>query len=514
MLSHALYRHAWSLPRHPLRSRLAVAGGSAAAVQHDHNELVVKAPFVLEAQRQPAVTAAAAGCAAAAEEALLELVRRRSPATARRPGCRQAAPGAAEEALLVRPSPPLFASRISAVSDPSPAHESKAAVDPGAAARQHGGASAGARRGPTVARSAAFATAARAPATAAAAASAAAASSHAAVTRLPGKASAATAAAAGAAAPAAPAAGRRVGPVSGMHPVPPVGCLKLARAAAAGAAAAAAPTDAGNRCPPPAPPRTRDKASEGRTDRWVEEGWSAIASPTALDGGPPPGVHDARARVPAGRPAAARRGPRSAPRRAVSPPHAQAPLCPGGGVALWACSVESPAHSAVSDPSPAHESKAAVDPGSAARPHGGASAGARRGPTVARSAAFATAARAPATAAAAASAAAASSHAAVTRLPGKASAATAAAAGAAAPAAPAAGRRVGPVAGRHPVGCLKLARAAAAAVAAAAAPTDAGNRCPPPAPPRVRGRGRRLGGRRLPRMCHRRLRPLPCWSGR
>ncbi len=71
---------------------LAVAGGSAAAVPHDHNELVVvKAPFVLEAQRQPAVTAAAAGCAAAAEEALLELARRRCPATARRPGCRQAA---------------------------------------------------------------------------------------------------------------------------------------------------------------------------------------------------------------------------------------------------------------------------------------------------------------------------------------------------------------------------------------------------------------------------------------
>ena len=105
---HALYRHARSLPRHPLRSRLAVAGGIAAAVQHDHNELVVKAPFVLEAQRQPAVGAAAAGCAAAAEEALLELVRRRSPATARRPGCRQSAPGAAEEALLVRPVAAAF----------------------------------------------------------------------------------------------------------------------------------------------------------------------------------------------------------------------------------------------------------------------------------------------------------------------------------------------------------------------------------------------------------------------
>ena len=108
MLSHALYGHARSLPRHPLRSRLAVAGGSAAAVQHDHNELVVKAPFVLEAQRQPAVTAATAGCAAAAEEALLELVRRRSPATARRSGCRQYAPGAAEEALLVHPVAAAF----------------------------------------------------------------------------------------------------------------------------------------------------------------------------------------------------------------------------------------------------------------------------------------------------------------------------------------------------------------------------------------------------------------------
>ena len=43
MLSHALYRHARGSPRHPLRSRLAVAGGIAAAVQHDHNELDVKA---------------------------------------------------------------------------------------------------------------------------------------------------------------------------------------------------------------------------------------------------------------------------------------------------------------------------------------------------------------------------------------------------------------------------------------------------------------------------------------
>ena len=106
-----LAMHCTATPGVRLAIRFAVASPSLAESRRPSSTTIMSLTlklFVLEAQRQPAVGPAAAGCAAAAEEALLELVRRRSPATARRPGCRQYAPGAAEEALLVRPVAAAF----------------------------------------------------------------------------------------------------------------------------------------------------------------------------------------------------------------------------------------------------------------------------------------------------------------------------------------------------------------------------------------------------------------------